>query len=349
MKVIQLKEQDKQQYIDFVAAHPSGSFLQSWQWGEFQTTHSKQAVRYGVFDKTMDSEVGDSSLELICTVQFLLTKIPKLPGTYLYAPYGPLVSKNIDESILKTVLDSLLAQIKKDFSKAWFIRFEPQDTLPIDGKPTLHIQPGSTLVTDLTLSEEELLTAMHPKTRYNIKVAAKHDVTVQSELTASPQNGLRLKEAVALLTNTSKRQGYKSHPASYYMDMLTYFGLHNTNTDCKLSLYQAIYKNECVASAIMIDHGTNRTYLFGGSDSDNKNVMAPYALHWQAMRDAKAQGFTIYDWWGTETASGSAPGFVQFKLRWGGVQKFYSGARDIVLNSSWYLAYNALRKVNRLM
>ena len=102
-----------------------------------------------------------------------------------------------------------------------------------------------------------------------------------------------------------------------------------------------------MAAAIVIDHGTTRTYLFGGSDNEKRNLMAPYALHWQAIQDAKNAGLTKYDWWGAETASGETPGFVQFKMRWGGTQKFYAGARDIVLNSSWYLAYNALRKVNR--
>ena len=97
----------------------------------------------------------------------------------------------------------------------------------------------------------------------------------------------------------------------------------------------------------MIDHGFTRTYLFGGSDNEFRQIMAPYALHWQAMRDARAAGATVYDWWGAETATGTTPGFVTFKLRWGGTKKFYAGARDVVLNSRWYVAYNALRKVNR--
>ena len=335
MTVFRLTESHKTEYANFVAANSSGSFLQSWSWGDFQTKqYSKVAVRYGVYD---DSET------LIATVQLFHTKVPRLPGSYLYSPYGPLLANelmNSDEESIREVLANLFGKIKSDFAKAWFIRFEPKDNLPIDGRPSVHIQPGSTLITDLTVSEDGLLAGMHPKTRYNIKVAAKHNINIKQNLTNT--------DAIKLLTETSKRQGYKSHPAAYYEQLLNYFK-DIANADCTLQLYEAFDGDTCIASAIMVDHGTTRTYLFGGSDNSKRNLMAPYALHWQAIRDAKANGQTTYDWWGTETATGATPGFVQFKLRWGGTQKFYSGAHDIVMNSTWYLAYTALRKVNRLI
>ena len=333
MTVTKLNDSHELQYSNFVAANSSGSFLQSWSWGDFQTGPGKVVVRYGIFNDEV----------LIATVQLFHTKIPKLPGSYLYSPYGPLIATellNSGEEIIRETISSLLSVIKSDFAKVWFIRFEPKDDLPIDGRPSVHIQPGSTLITDLSVTEEELLAGMHPKTRYNIKVAAKHGITIK-------QNQINMK-AIALLTETSKRQGYKSHSAAYYEQLLNYFQSQR-DADCSMQLYQASEGDSCIASAIMVDHGTTRTYLFGGSDNSKRNLMTPYALHWQAIQDAKADGKTTYDWWGTETATGATPGFVQFKLRWGGTQKFYAGSRDIILNSAWYFAYTALRKVNRLI
>lgn len=337
MNVIQLTEEYKQQYIDFVTTHPSGSFLQSWQWGEFQSTLGKEVVRYGVFN-----EDAHGVHSLIATVQLLTTKIPRLPGFYLYAPYGPLLLEVAESK--SSLVTLLLDTIKKDFSTAWFIRLESKDDLLITGgKSSIHIQPGSTLVTDITTPEAELLAGMHHKTRYNIKIAAKHGVTVIFS-TASSHS-----EAIALLTKTSTRQGYKSHSASYYTDMLSYFEKPDNNTDCKVHLYEAVLDESIIASAIMVDHGNTRTYLFGGSDDTHKNVMAPYAMHWRAIQDAKVLGLTVYDWWGIETATGATPGFVQFKLRWGGVKKMYAPAQDIVFNSKWYIVYSLLRKVNRFL
>lgn len=343
MKVTPLSsEHHQEQYTKFVAAQDSGSFLQSWSWGDFQASLGREVIRYGVFaDDDVDDETkNEGQTNLIASIQLLRTKILHLPGYYSYAPYGPVVKDEVDSETANTAVNLLIDQAKSDLHKDWFIRIEPKNEIALDGKPSMHIQPGSTLITDISVSTEELLTSMHQKTRYNIKVAAKHEVVVSSGNKPS-------KHAIDLLVKTSHRQGYKSHTASYYETLLNYFS-ESSNEDCKVRLYEATHNGQCIASAIMIDFGNTRTYLFGGSNNDARNLMAPYALHWKAINDAKEIGLTHYDWWGTETASGAAPGFVQFKLRWGGTQKFYAGTRDIVLNSNWYKAYNVMRKANRL-
>jgi lipid II:glycine glycyltransferase (peptidoglycan interpeptide bridge formation enzyme) len=40
------------------------------------------------------------------------------------------------------------------------------------------------------------------------------------------------------------------------------------------------------------------TYFFGGSLETRRNVMAPYVLHFEIMRRAKARGSEEYDFWG---------------------------------------------------
>jgi len=103
-----------------------------------------------------------------------------------------------------------------------------------------------------------------------------------------------------------------------------------------------------LASAIYLDFGKTRTFLFGGSSSEDKNVMAPYLLHWQAMLDAKNLGMIFYDFWGTETASGKVPGFVRFKLGFGGGEKIYSGAHDLVVKPGLYWLYRTVRILYRM-
>jgi len=44
---------------------------------------------------------------------------------------------------------------------------------------TIDIQPSRTSILDLNAPEEELLRNMHPKTRYNIRLAEKRKVTVR--------------------------------------------------------------------------------------------------------------------------------------------------------------------------
>ena len=76
--------------------------------------------------------------------------------------------------------------------------------------------------------------------------------------------------------------------------------------------------------------------------------MAPYLLHWQAILDAKNQGLVFYDFWGIETSSGEIPGFVRFKLGFGGEQKEYGGAYDIINHNVGYKIYQLGRKINKV-
>ncbi len=321
MTIRQFLPTEQELYENFVAANSSGSFLQSWSWGEFQSTQHKKPIRYGIFD----------GAKTLGTVQLFKTKVPHLPGYYLYAPYGPIIpAEGIHE---------LVKQIGADYPDAWFIRFEPKQQLDISGHPTVHIQPGKTSVLDLSHNLEDLQKAMHNKTRYNIGVANKHSIMVEQNSDSD--------SALNLLAQTSKRQGFHSYPASYYEDLVTFFN-QNPNSDSSLKLYQAKYQDRVIASAIMLDHGSTRTYLFGGSDNEYRQYMAPYALHWQAIGDAKTAGLKLYDWWGIETATGKVPGFVQFKIRWGGEERLYPPALDLVQNKAWYSIYKLLRKLNRL-
>ena len=203
------------------------------------------------------------------------------------------------------------------------------------------------MLLNLAKSEEELLAAMHPKTRYNIKVAQKHGVEVKEELEISIGHGLYFREAIDLICQTSKRQGFVAHPFNYYQDLIDMFAL-NKQSGLKAHLYKAIYQNQLLAAAIFIDFGSTRTFLFGGSGELHKNVMAPYLLHWQAMQDAKRLGLLTYDFWGIETSSGQTPGFVRFKLGFGGQEKAYAGAYDLINNKFGYKVYALFRAINKL-
>jgi len=70
------------------------------------------------------------------------------------------------------------------------------------------IQPRRTLVVDLRGSENDLLARMHPKTRYNIRLAAKKDVTVEawSDLEAFGR----------MMQHTASRDGFGAHHPAYY-------------------------------------------------------------------------------------------------------------------------------------
>jgi peptidoglycan pentaglycine glycine transferase (the first glycine) len=327
MQLIELNPQHKESYNNFVATRVGGSFLQSWEWGEWQVSLGRKVSRY---------KIQDTNGEWVGAAQFI--EMPIGNGKrYWYCPYGPIID-------LRFKIKDLRFLLQEQFSDAVFVRIEPKQLISTQaGKQvsltkTKNIQPGKTLVLDLTKTEEELLAGMHNKTRYNIKVAGKHGVVVG----VGGSN-----DAVDLISETSKRQGYTAQEKDYFKNMVSFFAEQGGNVN--LSVYRAVYNNMVLASAIIMDFGDTRTYLFGGSSDQNKNVMAPYLLHWQAILDAKQKGIKKYDFWGIETASGETPGFVRFKLGFGGEQVSYRGAYDVVQNRLWYTIYTIGRKLNRLL
>lgn len=339
MELINLTEQNKQEYNRYVAAQETGSFLQSWEWGEWEERLGLEVYRY----KIIDDSGGAAG-----AVQFIKRPLP-LGQYYLFAPYGPVFGVS-DKSAYRNVGSGVVESLKKEFPEALFARLEPKSRVDEADKnlfiKTRNIQPEETLIVDLTKPEDQLLSEMHHKTRYNIRLAQKHEVKITQLFELTPSNGFFAREAIDLIVKTAKRQKYKGFSADYYNQFINLFMLERRG-DLKVNVYKAIYQNQLLASAVMVDFGGTRTYLYGGSSDLYKNVMAPFLLHWQGMVDAKKAGLKYYDFWGLETSSGEKAGFVRFKLGFGGSRVRYAGAYDIVFKPFRYLLYKIFRKFNK--
>lgn len=338
MLLVEFSDKDQAAYNNFVTAHKSGSFLQSWDWGNWQNELGNKSYRFGVAENL--------SGPFLLTAQIIEMDLSR-GKKYLYIPYGPLVAMTLSDAKQNEIVEFFLEKLLLRFPKNLFVRIQSKQKLNVHAKATKNIQPANTLLLNLEKTEEQLLKEMHEKTRYNIKVAQRHKVQVVSELVVTPGFGLHLTEVVKLLVATSKRQGYKAHSESYYRNFINYFGLSEKKDSLSLTVYKALLDQKLLACGLMIDFAGTRTYLFGGSGDDQKNVMGPYLLHWQAITDAKKQGLKFYDFWGLETASGTTPGFVRFKLGFGGIKIKYAQTIDLVKNKLWYNIYNVARFLKR--
>lgn len=330
MRVIELTNKDKESYNMFVAEN-GGSFLQSFEWGEWQESNAKTAYRYIISD-----QIGAEPILSALVVKYSLP----LGQHYLYTPYGPVVSKVANAHAAEEALENLIAHLKEKHAKALFIRVEPARWLggAIPGKKSLNIQPGKTIILDIHTSEEQLLNNMHPKTRYNIKLSMKRGVIIKPITTEASQH-----EAAALLFNTLHRRKLVTPLPAYYQNMMSFFN----GASALVTTYGAYYQDMLIATAITLDFGTTRTYVFGGSSTLHKNAMAPYLLHWTAIRDAQIKQLTTYDWYGAEGGVSDGAGIARFKLGFGGNTLEYPGAHDVLLRPLPYYFYTVARTLNR--
>jgi lipid II:glycine glycyltransferase (peptidoglycan interpeptide bridge formation enzyme) len=104
MELVEILDAEKNTYNSFVAGHESGSFLQSFEWGQWRETLGDFVYRYHI--------VEDG--QILLSAQMFKVKVPKLGKPYLYIPYGPLIRGerlgNSDE-----LISFFLEELKKTF------------------------------------------------------------------------------------------------------------------------------------------------------------------------------------------------------------------------------------------
>ncbi|MBI5449240.1 peptidoglycan bridge formation glycyltransferase FemA/FemB family protein, partial [Candidatus Gottesmanbacteria bacterium] len=172
-----------------------------------KTSHPMQSQAWGSFRQAMGIDVVQTG-----SWQLTFHKIPYTPFTIGYFPKGPMPNK--------AMLDKLTILAKQ--KNTIFIQLEPNvignDKLIIENFDLRYshrpLFTRYTFILDLTKSEEELLRAMHPKTRYNIRVAQKHEVIIKED--NSPQ---AFQTYLTLARETTQRQGFYAHNETYHKTM----------------------------------------------------------------------------------------------------------------------------------
>jgi len=322
MELINLSQQKIiDEFVEKATALSGAEFLQSFLWGEIVSQKGEEIRRVGLEEN-----------EQLLAVVTLIKKPLRRGFFYWYVPRGPIFFKTDP-----TLEDFLFSAIKKLDQRALFVRIEPLEKINQSSKflicPTINLQPRKTLFLDLQKKPEKLLAEMHPKTRYNIRLAEKKGVKII-------EGGLKdLSEFWRLMTLTGQRDNFRLHSAAHYRNLLT-------AGQGSIRLFFARYQQQNIATALVASWGNKVTYLHGASDNQFRNVMAPYLLQWTIIRQAQAAGHRYYDFFGIDQKKW--PGVTRFKLGFGGEVRRYAGTYDVVFRPISYRIYQIIRLVRRL-
>jgi hypothetical protein len=198
-------------------------------------------------------------------------------------------------------------------------------------------EPRNTLCIDLRPSEDDILAQMKPKGRYNVRVARKHGVAIVKDNSyRGSVDFMRIQRCTAV------RKGIEPVAPSYFRAMLAELVSRG-----QASLFFAEYGGRRIATALVITFGRRATYFYGGSLLLHRRVMAPYLLHFEIMRRAKALGCEWYDLWGVaplDQPDHSWQQISEFKRKLGGVEVHLVPTLDYVYDAA---AYDQFRIVQR--
>jgi lipid II:glycine glycyltransferase (peptidoglycan interpeptide bridge formation enzyme) len=319
------------------------SFLQSAMWGRFKS-------RFGWVAQAFTVEWNQGGERPLLVLSRRLA-----PGfSITYVPHGPELPAALPAdssrraSAVAELAQGLCPLLPKSttfirFDPPWFAAdgsFPPELSTPFK-RAAAGIQPPDTVLVDLTPPEENILAAMKSKWRYNIVLAGKRGVTVSE----AGEQGLEV--FYRLLTETAARDGIAVHSAGYYRALFE--ECENTGVS-RLRLYTAVHEGDVLAALVALFRGKQAVYLYGASSDKKRNVMAPYALQWQAMRDAKASGCTEYDLFGIppdENPNHPMAGLYRFKTGFGGAIIHRPGSWDFPRKPLPYSLFSAAERLRK--
>lgn len=320
-----ITENQKNQY-NKVATH----VIQSWEWGEFRKRLGLPVLRYGIYTNN----------KLTKAFQLTLHKIPFTNQFVGYLPKGPAPDKEMAEA---------LTTIGKAHRCA-FIKVEPNILASAQPKVDPSFKPSPkplftkyNFILDLTPPEEKLLSDMHPKTRYNIKIAQKKGVVVKEQ---SDDKGFDI--YLKLYFDTTKRQGYFGHNQNYHRKVWETF-----KKTGNVRLLIGYYNNKPLSCWMLMDFNKILYYPYGGSSVEHKDVMANNLVAWEAIKLGKKLGCKAFDLWGAIHSPNPNPshpfyGFYRFKKGYGSKLVEYIGTFDIVFNLPLYLLFTFFDKSTRV-
>lgn len=200
-----------------------------------------------------------------------------------------------------------------------------------------NILPANTVYLNLTYDTETLLKRMKPKTRYNIGLARRKGVTVK----ALGLDGINI--WYELYKETAIRNHILLNDMKYFQAMLT-ARADDTRSPAEVSLLVAEKDGKNLAAMFLVITKNRGSYLYGASSSAERNLMATYALQWEAICRSKAAGCTEYDMFGISPSPDPQHplyGLYKFKSGFGGEMYHSLGCWDYPLNDDLYTLFRA--------
>jgi peptidoglycan pentaglycine glycine transferase (the first glycine) len=338
-----VKIENPQQWNTCLNQDLNGHFLQSWEWGQFK----------GRFGWTPHYLAWKNDHDQIKAAALVLKRFFSSYFSILYCPRGPSLDWS-DKPICSSVLSDL--QTFANSEGSIFLKIDPdvalgeEKSIALDGLQGLgkkvteqlreftwrpsaeQIQFRNSMLLDLRPSEDELLSRMKQKTRYNVRLASRRGVTVRKGDHAD------LELLYRLYAETSLRDRFTIRESAYYQDAWGSF--------IKAGMAQpfiAEVNGEPVAAIVIFHFGKRAIYMYGMSRDLHREKMPNHLLQWEAIMWAKSRGYTLYDFWGAPdnfTEEDPMWGVYRFKKGYGAEVLRTIGAWDYIAKPMLYKLYS---------
>jgi len=149
-----------------------------------------------------------------------------------------------------------------------------------------------------------------------------------------------------MLKETTQRDGFSAHNKDVYRNMVEVLTGHNF-----VKFYIAEYEGKILAATIVTYFKDTATYYYGVSSNHCRNLMAPYLLQWEAIKEAKKHEMKTYDFLGISPPHAkdhSWKGVTEFKRKFGGKEVSYTPPQEYAYKPFIYWLYRIYKWQQKL-
>ena len=310
-------------YANFIHKHPEANFLQSDNWANLHNEIGQTAIISGIKQN-----------EILIAAWVSIVKNAKR-GRYLEIPGGPIADWN-NEELVKQLTSSMADLAKKN--NCVFVRFRPnveasQKLLDLIGQfskiAPMHLHAEHTNILDLNPDEADLLINMRRQTRYEVRRSEKRGVVI----TVATPSQEDIDQFYDIQAKTAQRHGFVQSSRSFLQSLRKSFGDN-------LRLYKAEKDGQLLNLALIIFSGDEVDYYEAASTDEARKEPGAYGIIWQAIKDARSQGFRRFNFWGIAYSANPHhrySGVTTFKRGFGGRDVEFIAAHDIIIRRGRYL------------
>ena len=325
---------DAEEWQAFLAAAPSGDFLQDWSWSEVAAHDGQPQRRFVV--------VQDGAIVAIAAAQ--RRSLP-MGRSFWYVPHGPVLDYGAPDAA--GTLDALLASFLEAGRAGGAIAVKLEPRLE-RGSPELGLfrgrglrresatlQVGQTRLVELA-EDDTLLAGFDKDTRYAVRRAEREGVA--TSVIDDATDTAAIDALHALVRETQQRAGFPLPPLERYR--VAWRALAGAG---RAAIVEARREGELLASGMVVIEGDRSFYLFSGSRREERGEpkrYASYALQWTMMRYARGRGVSVHDLWGVAPGDAGPDhpwfGVGLFKKGFGGREVAWAGTLDLVVHPTLY-------------
>lgn len=351
---------------------PGVHVLQSWEWGRVKSKFGwqpncmiwiKAGEKFFTFSNQLPVHV---EAEPIVGAALILQRNIRI-GSFahkmgvIYVPKGPMIDWT-DILLRRRVLEDLREFAEKH--SAIFIKIDPDFEIGtgVPGNPDSTENPATesilsdmstagwqfseeqvqfrnTVLIDLEPSEDELLSKMKQKTRYNVNLAKRKGLVVRIGL---PED---IDALIRMYAETSLRDGFTIRNEGYYREVWNTFLFSQAPKRLNQPVAEALiadFEGQPIAGVIIFRFAGKAWYLYGMSRTAHRDKMPNHLLQWEAIKRVKSAGCKVYDLWGAPdefVEDDPLWGVYKFKEGLGGTVHRFLGAWDLPINRMLFRLY----------